>query len=159
MTDFRKFYKKVGKYNYKTWLLLIIGYIEMKNKQGKTPLMQACINGRPDIVELLLISGADPNIRDEAGNSPLTCASSSSYGNLEIIKSLLNHGADINAKVYNGWPPLFFAFNNYEVVKLLLERGADANARDDDGRSMFIFAISQKVDELLREYGAKCGAK
>lgn len=46
----------------------------------------------------------------------------------EIVKRLLDHGADINAADENGDTPLIFALraNRESIVHLLLERGADA---------------------------------
>ena len=47
-------------------------------------------------------------------------------GNLNMIKILLDIGADINAKDHINWTPLFWAtcYGNEEVVKYLLEHGA-----------------------------------
>ena len=41
---------------------------------GYTPLHNAAIVGRLDIVEKLLVLGADPNIQDEEGNTPAIVA-------------------------------------------------------------------------------------
>ena len=47
-----------------------------------------------DLVKLLLENGADVNVRDDDGNTPLTNALSN--GDKEMMKLLLKYGADIN---------------------------------------------------------------
>lgn len=53
-------------------------------------------------------------------------------GNLAEVKSLLDQGADVNAKFRYGTTALFKAAErgHTDVVKLLLERGADVNVKD-----------------------------
>jgi ankyrin repeat protein len=45
-----------------------------------------------EIVELLLDGGADANVKDEKGETPLHKAASG--GHLEVAKLLLDHGAE-----------------------------------------------------------------
>lgn len=59
-----------------------------------------------------------------------------SRGRLEIVRLLLDYGADINASCFNGSPILLAATNGHEeVVRLLLESGADVNLRSSVDRS------------------------
>jgi hypothetical protein len=53
-------------------------------------------------------------------------------GDAAVVKSLLDKGADVNAKSPYGSTPLFFACDrgHVEVAKLLIERGADVNVKD-----------------------------
>lgn len=53
-------------------------------------------------------------------------------GDVALVKSLLDKGADVNAKFRYGATALFKAAErgHTEVVKLLLERGADVNVKD-----------------------------
>ena len=76
------------------------------------------------------------------------------------LRSLLEHGADINAQVQGGWTPLHRAsFNGrLPVVRLLLEHGADVEAMDKYGETVLQVAAEEGHDEvmgLLREHGAK----
>jgi hypothetical protein len=60
-------------------------------------LIDAAVSMRsPRIVRLLIAHGADINTIDSDGDTPLHLAAN--QGSLEIVKSLLNAGADVNAK-------------------------------------------------------------
>ena len=57
--------------------------------------------------------------------------------NLNKVKELISHGADIECQYKWHWTPLMFAANtlgnNIEIVKYLISHGADINIQDDDG--------------------------
>jgi hypothetical protein len=59
---------------------------------GKTALHFAACEAYPEIVELLLERGADPNARDLNGRFPL--AEAALWGRLENVRILLKYGAD-----------------------------------------------------------------
>jgi len=86
------------------------------SSDNTTPLMLATINGRFDLALHLLARGADPRIATAAGGTPLYrvvdahWAPKSTYpqppdtgqqqtGYLELMKALLEHGADPNARL------------------------------------------------------------
>ena len=71
---------------------------------------------------------------DRFGNSPLIDASCN--GHLEVVRYLLEHGADRDKAEIDGWTSLHFAAIHYhqEIAKLLMVNGADLNARTNDGR-------------------------
>lgn len=54
-----------------------------------------------------------------------------------IVKSILYHGADVNAKNEAGWTALHHAANldQLETVKMLVKAGANINARDIEGKT------------------------
>ena len=56
--------------------------------------MLAAKNGDKNIVKLLLQHGADPNITDINGSSPLHWAAQASFG--DIVELLLEQGAEVN---------------------------------------------------------------
>ena len=89
------------------------------------------MNGRTEVVELLLKNGALSDAADEEGKTPLYAASRN--GRAGVVKLLLEHGADINAPTRtDGTTALHVACarGNVNVVEVLLEKGADVNSVD-----------------------------
>jgi ankyrin repeat protein len=70
---------------------------------GWTPLPFAAGNGHKEIVELLIAEGADVNVKDNNGWTPLHTATK------EIAELLIAKGVDVNAKDDFGRTPLDFA--------------------------------------------------
>jgi len=89
--------------------LFSLGDINVRGSQhGQTALMLAVSHGRLEIVQLLVESGADLNIRDEDGSSALMCAAE--HGQVEIVKFLLAQpDTDIFAKDNDGLTALAVA--------------------------------------------------
>ncbi|XP_013911025.1 PREDICTED: ankyrin repeat and SOCS box protein 16 [Thamnophis sirtalis] len=79
--------------------------VQIAGRKNHTPLHNACSNCHIGIVELLLQHGAEVNIRNCAGNTPMDCALQAVEDYLEeepekVIVMLLNHGAaSINPKM------------------------------------------------------------
>src|SRR5262249_55214412 len=102
---------------------------------GRTPLLIA--SGRPGaagVVRLLLAKGADPRARDSKGETTVFRAALS--GDPEILRALLDQGADVNAPARDNVTPLMEAgahSNNTVMAEMLLAKGAGVNARDDEG--------------------------
>jgi ankyrin repeat protein len=90
--------------------------------------MMACQNGNAAMTRLLLDAGADPKAPSATGTTPLMLAAAA--GNVEAIKTLLDRGAEINAKdKTNGQTALMFAaaLNRADAIKVLAQHGAELN--------------------------------
>ena len=79
---------------------------KLKDHDRREPLLYAIMSGRLDLVEVLLNSGATIN---ESGWSPLHYASKQNDAN--IVKALLDKGADPTAKNQDGQTPIQVASN------------------------------------------------
>lgn len=93
-----------------------------------TALMYAIKNRHFKVVEALLKHGAEPNVSSKYGITSVCCAVL--WGNIKILKILLEYGADVNKGSENKYmTPLMYASvcGKYKTVKLLLEYGADVN--------------------------------
>jgi ankyrin repeat protein len=85
-------------------------------------------------------------------------------GNLELVKLLIEKGADVNAKTNDDATPLHVAANNdnLELVKLLIENDADVNAKTNKGATpLHMAAVNGHFDiaKLLIENDAKVNEK
>lgn len=94
---------------------------------GLTPLLAATrdsYHGRPEAVMMLLANGADPNLADPEGRTPLHGAALSAEPNVAAM--LLDAGADIDVLDRHGLSPLAAACRagNWPLARFLLERGA-----------------------------------
>jgi ankyrin repeat protein len=87
------------------------------------------------LVELLLRHGADPNIRNSKGLTPLLQALAlRNRSMLKVLALLLDHGADPNIGDQDGKLPLHYAIifpKSPEMVALLLKYGADPKVPND----------------------------
>ena len=106
---------------------------EVMPKTGATPLLIASAIGHPEVVELLLDNGADPNVKDANGFTSLHHAvRDSDYGldpgekatSLRTVKALLAHGAN---------PNLRLALDKAKVAAEIKEQG-NAGARQANGQ-------------------------
>ena len=93
------------------------------NMFGLTPLHYAAGKKSVITVKLLLEGGAVPNQGDNMGRASLWYA----VGNKDVIKVLLDAGADPNKRDRLGSTPLHRAtrYSNKNVIQLLLDAGAD----------------------------------
>lgn len=101
--------------------------VNAATNDGYTPLHGAVSYGKNDTrmsaVEILLKSGANVNaITSRDGETPFHKAIS--RGDIEIVKLLIDYGADVNAVSKFGVTSLYFARNSDAILKLLKEHGA-----------------------------------
>lgn len=90
-------------------------------------------------VKRLISEGADINGRKYAKTALMEA---SINGHLDIVKILLNSGADINLEDWDGRTALMFpALNGHkDIVIELINKGADLNKKDNDGETALMKA-------------------
>jgi ankyrin repeat protein len=165
-----------------TWFFITIAVVIVTSTtvceaaQGKTSLerefVDAALNNNKQKVELFIEAGIDVNAKDFGGRTGLYLASM--YGHTEIVKLLLDKGADANLPKqafeghtdgeYDGHTALYVACKrgHTEVVKLLLAKGADVNAKDYNGNYALLVASQgdkPEIVKLLLDKGADVKAK
>ena len=103
-------------------------------------LLAASRNGHLLAVEFVAGQGADVNVANANGCTPLFLAAQE--GHLEVVKFLVDKQADINARESKGWTSLHFAAPNGhpEVVKFLVDQKADTNTRNSNGWTLLHLA-------------------
>ena len=121
---------------------------------------------RRDILwtRFLIQKGANPNIRDKKGVSPLQLAVG--LGFVEGVEALLDAGADIDVNDSSGETPLIAAVHRRDtaLIRLLLSKGANPDRTDNSGRSARDYAelsVSNRalLDEFQRADDERAGKK
>ena len=110
------------------------------------------------ILEALLKRGADVNVQDVSGTTPLLYACLNQFS--ESARMLVEHKADVNARNHLRTAPLIWGTGNPEIVKNLLLHHAEVNAKDGFGETALDHAIDRNDNEdilLLKKAGAKTG--
>ncbi len=87
-----------------------------------------------------LLRAPGPKARDARGNSPLMYAAA--LGTPDVLRLLLDAGADPNAANELGATPLMWCAGDAAKVKLLLAKGAKVNVRSKLGRTPLLIAAA-----------------
>jgi ankyrin repeat protein len=127
---------------------------------GFPPLGLAAYTGQAAVVEYLLSKGADVNQvgKNRGRFTALTGAVSS--GNRDVVRRLLEAGADPNHWYQGGLTPVLEAAANGDIpmLELLLAHGGDPTAETEQGKTAVSLAEEYKHPEAadwLRQHGAR----
>jgi ankyrin repeat protein len=131
-------------------------------EDGWTALRSAIIGGEYEMAQALLRSGADVEIRDHRGDTPLMSAAEM-YGVYEsdIVGLLLEYGADINARNWrDGMQAIHCACYHgaNELVRRLVQAGAEINSQTAGGMTPLDVASVRghhSTVQLLRDLGGR----
>lgn len=128
---------------------------------GWTPLHLAAAFAGPEPVTLLLEHGAHIHqfSHNPLRNQPLH-ACISLNNSVDVVRVLLEAGADVNASQHGGYTPLLqaAAAGKKEIALLLLESGARPDCVCDRGKSAADYATERghaEIAEILASYTAK----
>ena len=138
----------------------LIGYLIARG--AEYDLTTACRIGDIERVREIVEENpqaANENALYETWYSGYPLRSAAKAGHIEIVRFLLDHGADPN-KPEHGLAPFGGALydsaqnGHFEVLKLLLDRGGDANQVVESSGCVLSAATSDEMRELLRYNGA-----
>jgi len=74
------------------------------------------------------------------------------YGYTDIVKALIEAGADINVRNNYGNTALMLSswYGSIDIVKTLIEAGADINEHDNDGDTALILSSCNGHSDVVR---------
>ena len=134
--------------------------LDAHSNDGWTPLHLAAFFGYPELAKELLSRGVNVDVRSSNAmrNTPLHAAVAGRQ--TELMRLLLENGADANANQEGGWTALHAAAQNgdREMAELLIAYGADLNARANNQQCPLDMALlkgHKDLASLLGELGAK----
>jgi len=155
---------------------------ENDQKDKDLALVNAARSGQVDGARELIAYGANPNadlskftvtedgggmtMQQQGAESVLIYAAES--GNPEMIREILRHHPNLEARDKKGQTAMFFAgeyqYNvedgpRSECVRMLAEAGADVNARDNEGNTPLHETFLTRVEEELLRLGANVNAR
>ena len=120
-----------------------------------------------EIAKIFIKYGISPAEEDHYGDNALSDACGISK-NLDMIKILVENGADVNSKNKLGKTALFEAVFGYsesipEIIEYLVDKGADVNVKDNSGNTLLTDAVEHgmpyDVVKMLINYGIDVNEK
>ena len=142
----------------------------MNQEKLNKELYSSCLSFDCPGMEKALSAGANPNARDNQGDTPILAMMKSRNrpvsGNprLAALELLVAAGADVNVRDAAGNTPLCVAcaVRPSAEVRLLLAAGADVNAPDSEGKSPLSIALGGlrvNVVRMLRNAGGELSSE
>jgi ankyrin repeat protein len=130
--------------------------VDKPDKDGTTTLMDAAFSGQTANVQYLIEKGAAVNAQNKFEMTPLIKAVSRPYssGNsIEVVKLLINNGADINFKTKEGWTALQGAVQGEqtEAALYLIENGAEVDPKYTPNGQTPLMMTVQRHNKVLTE--------
>lgn len=124
--------------------------VNHRDKQGRTPMIWAAMNGDEGAVRRLVKAGAQLWHLDNTKRNALAYAVM--FNNVSLSKFLIQEGAKVNISDENGDTPVMWAVENEEVslIRLLLNFGANPNKQDKEGHTALMRAVGVNSPALIR---------
>jgi ankyrin repeat protein len=125
------------------------GLLQSRDHAGSTLLHHAAGFGAVETMRLLLDRGADVNVKNRRGSTPLHWAI---HGEAKV-RLLIARGATINVRQIEGRTPLFLAAslaNSNGTLRLLLAQGANPNIATANGQTPLMVAAGRGHVDAVR---------
>jgi ankyrin repeat protein len=137
--------------------------VNFAEQDGTTALHWAAHRNDMGIADLLLVAEADVDVSNDYGVSPVYLACTNRSG--EMVRKLLDAGADPNATLWNGESVLMNCARTgaADAIAALIEKGARLDAREQKkGQTALMWAAAEghgDAVELLVKAGADIKAR
>ena len=122
--------------------------MDAQDNDRATPQHLAPCQGQLAATQLQLSTAQLP-VRNSLGQTPLHLTSWNGYP--DIIRLLLEHGEDVEAKDNNNMTPVHLAAyqGSLAAMQELLKHGANAHARDNMCQTPFKIASTRRIQEII----------
>ena len=127
---------------------------------GFTPLHYAAFFGDGAVAAMLLDAGSGPNVRSRNDFAVMPIHSAVAGKRGDVVRALVEAGADVNVTQRHGWTPLHGAaeHGDHATVELLLRAGADPAAVNDDGKAATDLARTGGHEALVERLEGAAGS-
>lgn len=135
-----------------TLTALIAGMdVNLRDKRSNTTALEHAVrNANREMVQLLLASGANVNLKNASGATPLMMLDDDATS--DLIWDLINKGAQVNLQDDAGHTALIQAAtqNNLEALKTLIDAGGKVDIRNKRGQTALMLAASEGYVNIVR---------
>ena len=134
--------------------------VNPRGSKENSPLHSAVYYMEIEMVQVLVECGADVNAWNAHGLTPLAYAlwyQRIKTTNLEVVRWLIDHGADPNVRDNYGETSLHLAlqFGMLEIARLLVEHGASVKVKNGSGKTPLDYVSGEQRDEIIKLHRAK----
>ncbi|CAB0042261.1 unnamed protein product [Trichogramma brassicae] len=125
--------------------------INAQDHSGNTPLHLSLHNSCRNVTYSLLENGANPNLANKKGMTPLHSALTKNNIDSDLIATMLRKDGDPNLADEQGMTPLHLAvkMKNQDSIEMMLERGGNLNSANKKGMTPFHFALEENNEDLI----------
>ncbi len=142
-------------------IMVYPGILNHKNHAGMTLLHYSVRSDRYDMCNTCLVNGADVDVRDNSGRTPLSYITfiPNHHSAIKLIDLLLSYGANIDSVDDNNMSIINRCcfYGKTQQVKHIGELGADVNIGNNEGKTCLYSAISIQY-HVIFWFILKCGA-
>lgn len=130
-----------------------------KNNLGRSSLFLASEAGKPAVVEILLKTDALNTVNEQSSSGSFPLYAACKHGHLNVVKLLVEKGADVHQKNNNGWTTLQQTClkGDLTMLQYLISKGASVNDKANDGTCPVYIAVQNgfvSILEMLILHGA-----
>ena len=135
---------------------LLMLNIDARDQSGNTPLYLAVKDNRPEMVSFLIANGAQVNVKNNYGWTPLDIAVSKNMHNINQLPTF-EPGEEIKIQDNHRKTPRNIAveMSLRDTVALLISKNPDVNSEDKYGSTLLHIAVSLKLKDVAKQLIAK----
>ena len=121
---------------------------EDRSRHQVTPLWCAAVANKLEVVKALVKHKAYVNATSDTESTPVRSACYMT--NIDVVKYLIDNGADIHKPNINGGTCLINSVQSVELCRFLITKGANVNAQDNTGNLALHYAIREGRLETVK---------
>ena len=131
-----------------SWLAVVLAFVASQGTQESGAIHDAARHG--DLAGVAALLASNPRLASSvAGGGETPLHEAVRYGHLEVVRQLLEKGANPNARGTNEFSPLHLV-HDPAIVPILLDAGADPYGTDNSGRTPLQAAVEEERMEVVQ---------